>query len=70
MGGVPEEDGLRCPYHGWKYDSTGQCIQMPAEPADSTFPSRVKLTSYPVQELGGLIWAYLGPDPAPLLPRP
>jgi len=67
--GVPEEDGLRCPYHGWKYDSTGQCIQMPAEPADSTFPSRVKLTSYPVQELAGMVFAYLGPQPAPLLPN-
>jgi 5,5'-dehydrodivanillate O-demethylase len=67
--GIPEEDGLRCPYHGWMYDETGQCIEMPAEAADSTFPSRVKITAYPVQELGGLIFAYLGPEPAPLLPR-
>src|SRR3954468_1000272 len=67
--GVPEDDGIRCPYHGWKYDNTGQCIQMPAEPADSTFPSRVKLTSYPVQELAGMVFAYLGPEPAPLLPN-
>lgn len=67
--GVIEDDGIRCPYHGWKYDETGQCTQMPAEPADSTFPSRVKLTSYPVQELAGMVFAYLGPQPAPLLPN-
>jgi len=67
--GIPEEDGLRCPYHGWLYDGTGQCLAMPAEPADSTFPSRVKIVAYPVQELGGLVFAYLGPEPAPLLPN-
>jgi 5,5'-dehydrodivanillate O-demethylase len=67
--GIPESEGLRCPYHGWRYDNTGQCIEMPAEPADSTFPSRVQITAYPVEELGGLIFAYLGPQPAPLLPR-
>ena len=61
--------GLRCPYHGWLYDSSGQCIEMPAEPGDSTFPSRVKLAAYPVQELAGLVFAYLGPEPAPLLPK-
>ncbi len=67
--GVPEPEGLRCPYHGWLYDATGQCLEMPTEAADSSFPSRVKLTAYPVQELAGLIFAYLGPQPAPLLPR-
>ena len=67
--GIPEPQGLRCPYHGWLYDETGQCREMPAEPADSTFPSRVKIDAYPVQELAGLIFAYLGPQPAPLLPR-
>jgi 5,5'-dehydrodivanillate O-demethylase len=67
--GIPEQDGLRCPYHGWLYDGTGQCLEMPAEPADSTFPSRVKIDSYPVQELAGLVFAYLGPLPAPLLPN-
>src|SRR4051794_8304915 len=39
--GIPEEDGLRCPYHGWLYDGTGQCLEMPSEPTDSTLPSRV-----------------------------
>ena len=67
--GIPESDGLRCPYHGWVYDCTGQCTDMPAEAADSTFPSRVKITGYPVEELAGMVFAYLGPDPAPLLPR-
>ena len=67
--GIPEEEGLRCPYHGWLYDGTGQCIEMPAEAPDSTFPSRVKIAGYPVQELGGLVFAYLGPEPVPLVPR-
>ncbi|MCI0859420.1 MAG: Rieske 2Fe-2S domain-containing protein [Chloroflexi bacterium] len=67
--GIPEEEGLRCPYHGWMYNETGQCIEMPAEAPDSTFPTRVKITGYPVQELAGLIFAYLGPEPVPLLPR-
>jgi 5,5'-dehydrodivanillate O-demethylase len=67
--GIPEDDGLRCPYHGWKYDHAGQCIEQPAEIGNANVMARVKLPSYPVQELGGLVWAYLGPDPAPLLPR-
>jgi len=67
--GIPEDEGIRCPYHGWRYDNTGQCVEMPAEPEDTTFPQRVKLTAYPVQELSGLIFAYMGPQPAPLLPR-
>jgi 5,5'-dehydrodivanillate O-demethylase len=67
--GIPEAEGLRCPYHGWLYGTDGQCLEMPSEPADSTFPGRVKIESYPVRELGGLVFAYLGPEPAPLLPR-
>ena len=67
--GVPEAEGLRCPYHGWRFDGTGQCREMPEEGSDSTFPSRVKITAYPVEELAGLIFAYLGPEPRPLLPR-
>jgi 5,5'-dehydrodivanillate O-demethylase len=67
--GIPEADGLRCPYHGWKFSAGGTCLEQPAEPADSTFKDRVRIPAYPVQELGGLIWAYLGPEPAPLLPR-
>ncbi|HLF76883.1 MAG TPA: Rieske 2Fe-2S domain-containing protein, partial [Dehalococcoidia bacterium] len=67
--GIADQGGLRCPYHGWLYDQTGQCLEMPAESVESTFPGRVQITAYPVQELGGLIFAYLGPQPAPLLPR-
>jgi len=67
--GIPEPDGLRCPYHGWKYDAEGVCIETPAEPPEATFVGRVRIPAYPVQELGGLIWAYMGPSPAPLLPR-
>lgn len=66
--GVPEKMGLRCFYHGWMYDETGQCIEMSPESPDSTFPSRVKMKSYPVQHYQGLIFAYMGPSPAPLLP--
>src|SRR5487761_615134 len=65
--GIPEDEGLRCPYHGWRYSGTGQCLETPLEPKDSTFKDRVQITAYPVQELGGLIWAYLGPEPAPLV---
>ncbi|MCH7482622.1 MAG: Rieske 2Fe-2S domain-containing protein [Chloroflexi bacterium] len=67
--GIPEDNGLRCPYHGWLYDSSGQCLEMPAEAPESTFPSRVQLKAYPVEELGGLVFAYLGPKPVPLVPR-
>jgi len=70
--GVPEDDGLRCPYHGWKYDGTGQCIEQPFEDTvhpDGRFKEKIAIPGYPVEELGGLIFAYLGPKPAPLLPR-
>ena len=67
--GIPEQHGLRCPYHGWLFDQTGRCLEMPAEAPDSTFKDRVTALVYPVEELGGLIFAYLGPEPAPLLPR-
>ncbi|MEE2656320.1 MAG: Rieske 2Fe-2S domain-containing protein [Chloroflexota bacterium] len=67
--GIPEVEGLRCPYHGWRYDSSGQCTEMPEEGKDSTFPGRVKIPAYPVKELAGLVFAYLGSEPAPLLPN-
>jgi 5,5'-dehydrodivanillate O-demethylase oxygenase subunit len=67
--GDVEDCGIRCPYHGWLFDVTGQCLEQPAEPKDSVFHKKVKHLSYPVQELGGLIFAYLGPQPAPPLPR-
>ena len=64
-----EEGGLRCPYHGWLFDIHGQCLEMPAEPKDSKFCQKVKQLAYPVRELGGLIFAYMGEDrdhPPPL----
>ena len=59
--GRNEENGLRCPYHGWKYDVTGQCVDVPSEPAENGFCARIKLTSYPLIERAGVLWAYLGP---------
>src|SRR5437016_4720318 len=67
--GIPEQEGLRCPYHGWLYDNQGQCIDQPAESPESTFKDRITITSYPVEELGGLLWAWMGPEPRPLVPR-
>jgi 5,5'-dehydrodivanillate O-demethylase len=67
--GRVEDAGIRCCYHGWLYDIKGRCLEQPAEPADSTFKDRIKHPAYQVQELGGFIFAYIGPDPAPLLPR-
>jgi phenylpropionate dioxygenase-like ring-hydroxylating dioxygenase large terminal subunit len=61
--------GLRCPYHGWLYDIGGNCLEQPAEPPKSQFYKKIKHLSYPVRELGGLIWTYMGPDkedPPPL----
>ncbi len=66
--GRVEGDCLRCPYHGWLYDRTGQCLDQPAEPEGSAFKEKIKLRSYKVQEFSGLVFGYMGPDPAPLLP--
>ena len=66
--GRNEEGGLRCAYHGWKYDVSGQCVEIPSEPDNPTLCSRMKLKSYPLLERGGVLWAYLGPrelQPAP-----
>ena len=87
--GIPEENGLRCMYHGWMFDETGQCIGQPFE--ETVHPSRVsrpdaesgsseavvkqggfkekvRVTAYPVEAKAGLLWTYLGPAPAPLVP--
>ncbi|MWD25954.1 Rieske 2Fe-2S domain-containing protein [Aquicoccus sp. SCR17] len=69
VNGIPTENGIRCPYHGWAFDKDGQCVEQPNEPAGSNFCQKIKTTAYKVEELGGMIWAYMGPDPAPLLPR-
>ena len=58
--GRNEEGGLRCSYHGWKYDVTGQCLEVPSEPANSTFCTNVKLTAYPLVKIGDVLWTYLG----------
>jgi phenylpropionate dioxygenase-like ring-hydroxylating dioxygenase large terminal subunit len=63
-----EDGGLRCLYHGWLFDVTGQCREQPGEPQGSTFHERVRHTAYPCQEAGDLILAYLGPGEPPLLP--
>jgi nitrite reductase/ring-hydroxylating ferredoxin subunit len=67
--GRNEESGLRCCYHGWKFDADGNCLEMPNEPADSNFKKKVAITSYRSAEAGGLIWIYMGSDqetPPPL----
>ncbi|HEY3116457.1 MAG TPA: Rieske 2Fe-2S domain-containing protein, partial [Chloroflexota bacterium] len=55
-----EECGLRCLYHGWKYDVEGRCLDQPAEPAGSNFKDKIRQTAYPVREAGGVIWTYMG----------
>ena len=59
--GRNEESGLRCVYHGWKFDVTGQCVDMPSEPPTSNFKDRLKIPAYPVHESGGIVWTYMGP---------
>jgi 5,5'-dehydrodivanillate O-demethylase len=66
--GIPDECGLRCPYHGWLYDATGACVERPMESSPKAEVKK-KLKGYPVQELGGLVFAYMGPLPAPAVPR-
>jgi phenylpropionate dioxygenase-like ring-hydroxylating dioxygenase large terminal subunit len=68
--GRNEESGLRCPYHGWKYDVTGQCIEVPSEPETSNFCANVKLRAYPLVKVGDILWTYMGhPDTVPPLPE-
>ena len=72
MYGIPDEDGIRCAYHGWRFDKQGRCTEQPyddTEDPEGRFKQKVKIQSYPIQELGGLLLAYLGPLPEPLLPR-
>jgi 5,5'-dehydrodivanillate O-demethylase oxygenase subunit len=67
--GIPTAEGIRCPYHGWMFDGTGKCLEQPNEPEGSNFKDKVTTTGYPVQELAGLIFAYMGPLPAPLITK-
>ena len=59
--GVNEENGLRCVYHGWKFDREGRCVDMPTEPPNHRFKDKVRSRAYPVREAAGAIWAYMGP---------
>ena len=59
--GRNEEGGIRCPYHGWKYDVNGQCVEVPSEPSESGYCNKIKLKSYSLVERGGVIWIYMGP---------
>jgi len=65
--GRVDEQGIRCPYHGWKYASDGECLEQPPEPPQ--YRQKIRQTAYPVQKLAGLLFAYMGPQPVPLLPR-
>jgi phenylpropionate dioxygenase-like ring-hydroxylating dioxygenase large terminal subunit len=68
--GRNEENGLRCTYHGWKYDVEGRCVEMPTEDAGSAFKENIRLTAYPVRERAGVLWTYMGPkDQIPELPE-
>jgi phthalate 4,5-dioxygenase len=59
--GRNEECGLRCVYHGWKFDAEGRCVDMMNEPDELQFKNKIRTTSYPTVEVGGIIWAYMGP---------
>jgi phthalate 4,5-dioxygenase oxygenase subunit len=66
--GRPEGDGIRCAYHGWKFDADGRCRDMPNEPPECRFADAVRTTAYACREREGVVWAYLGAPPAPPLP--
>jgi phenylpropionate dioxygenase-like ring-hydroxylating dioxygenase large terminal subunit len=63
--GRNEEEGLRCVYHGWKFDVTGACVDMPSEPAESNFKNKVRATAYPCVERNGIVFTYMGPRAVP-----
>ncbi|HEY3116807.1 MAG TPA: Rieske 2Fe-2S domain-containing protein [Chloroflexota bacterium] len=68
--GRNEECGLRCVYHGWKFDVNGQCVDMPSEPVETNFKDKVRIPAYPTFEIAGLVFCYMGPkdkQPAPPL---
>jgi 5,5'-dehydrodivanillate O-demethylase len=69
--GFPEECGIRCHYHGWLFNEEGQCIEQPFDDTvdpTSRYKDKTPIKAYPVEAKAGLLWAYLGPQPAPLLP--
>jgi len=64
-----EDNGLRCPFHGWHFGRTGQCMEQPGEPEGSKMHTKIKTTSYPVVEINGIIFAYMGPGESPAFPN-
>lgn len=64
-----EDNGLRCPFHGWHFDRSGQCVEQPGEPEGSKMHTQIKVTSYPVVEKNGIIFAYMGPGEPPEFPN-
>jgi nitrite reductase/ring-hydroxylating ferredoxin subunit len=68
--GKVEDDGIRCCYHGWKFDAQGHCLEPPCEPEGGLFKDKVRQPWYPIAERYGLIFAYMGPaEKMPVLPR-
>jgi 5,5'-dehydrodivanillate O-demethylase len=67
--GIPTAQGIRCPYHGWMYDGAGRCLEQPNEPEGSNFKDKITIPAYPVQVLAGLVFAYMGPLPAPIITK-
>jgi 5,5'-dehydrodivanillate O-demethylase len=67
--GRVDAEGIRCPYHGWKFDAGGRCLEMPAEGEAPPALAKTRAVAYRAEELGGLVFGYVGPEPAPLLPR-
>jgi phenylpropionate dioxygenase-like ring-hydroxylating dioxygenase large terminal subunit len=63
--GRNEEEGIRCTYHGWKYDVSGECLEMPAEPVENKFKDKITLTAYPCVDRSGIVWTYMGPRATP-----
>jgi hypothetical protein len=66
--GRVEEDGIRCPFHGWKFDHNGQCLEQPAEPEGSRMHEKIRIRSYPVVERNGMVFAYMGTGEPPAFP--
>ena len=69
--GILEECGIRCNYHGWKFDETGACVEQPFEEVaypDAHFKDKTTIKAYKIEPKAGILWAYMGPDPAPLVP--
>jgi 5,5'-dehydrodivanillate O-demethylase len=69
--GYIEDCGFRCNYHGWLFDQTGRCLSQPYEDVahpEARFRDKVRITAYPVEVVADMVWAYLGPEPVPLIP--